>query len=436
MRTAIVWLLLSGVAWGYEPPTHAGVAERAAISSTLHKQLVDRMGRSLGLYEPLKIVTNNLDYGELARRLARLDREGGYAPEDNKQTALGWLTAGAVLEGMPPDRMRHHFYDPTRGAGLDESGGFRTRLTAAGNGVGSVRGIFTAQSFDGTGRPAPDWALAPRSENEWGYQRYLDERERAAKAKTPGERDDALARALLAAGHVLRVIAEMGEPAHVRNDFRVALEQEGDRYGRWVAEHYGKFGVPEPLDGEVATPHLRDLIVGLAKRTARRFFSAGTLPSSGRYAQPEAHATGTEGFVAGEVKHLASYRRTRGGVSWWLDDRSFEDYAQMLLPEIGRVERAAIDLLFRGTIEMDSGPRRVSAVARDTALGAGTFTLFADDDKGERKQVFERRVTSARDGDELGVADRPDWARHFTGVFRGQDAHGEPIVVVQEFTIK
>jgi len=443
IRHAALLLTLASAApaaLAYQAPTHAGLVERAALASSLHERLIDRLGRSLGLFEPL-VVRRADDQGELDRRLARLDPEGGYAPDDRKQSALAWLVAGSVLEGVPPDRMRNHFYDPIGERGLDEAGAqsLRTRLQAAASGVGSVRGIFTGVSFDGTGSPAPLWALAPRALNDWGLRRFLDERERAGGARTRAERDDALARALLAAGHLLRVIAEMGDPAHVRNDYRVAFEQQHDPYGRFVVERYGRSGVPGPGEVTQKATHLVDLITGLARSTARRFFSPGTLPGSGRFDAPQAEASDASGYVSGAVRHLAAYRRpdpqSTGGTLWRLDDACYADYAAALLPEIARHGRAALELLFRGRLELVAG-ERLTATAREQALGAGTLTLYADDAKGVRTPLASKQIASAAEGDELGSVALPAAARHAAAVFRGVDSAGEPMVVVEELSLK
>jgi hypothetical protein len=442
MRTLALALTLAfaSSARGYEPQTHAGIAEKAAVASGLHQILVDKLGRSLGLFEPLRIVRKSEERGELERRLAQLDPEGGFAPEDGKQSALGWLMAGAVLEGIPAERQRHHFYDPTRELGLAEGEGlaFRTRVTDVATGIGSFRGIFTGKTFDGTGRPTPAWVLGPRDDNEnaWGLARFLDERERAASAKTIAERDDALARALLTAGAIVGALSEMGHPAHVRNDYRVALERGGDAYGRFVARRYGRSGVPVPRDEKLSPGHLGDLFRELARETARRFFSPGTLPSSGRYASPRVSAAAAGGHASGAVKHLVAYRKSGATTTWWLDDACHHDYAESLLPEIGRHATAALALLFRGRIELDGDGGRLSGRLHDVTTATGTFRLYADDAKGERKLLLEKKLTRIEDEGALGHVERPEWARRAAAVFRGSDSRGEPIVVVSELPLR
>jgi hypothetical protein len=431
--------LLSGLgsARAYEPTTIAGLTEKAALASSLHKWML-RSGHPLGLYEPLKLAADR----ELARRLTMLDPEGGYAPDGGKNAALGWLTAGAVLEMVPAARGRHHFFDPSTGLGLNERGGapLRTRLSDVVSGIGSLRGVFTGASFDGTGIAAPVWVGAPG--NEWGLVRYLDERGRAASAPTAKERDGALARALIAAGSIVSVLEQMGDPAHVRNDYRVALEAEGGRYQQAVAARFGRLALPDPDPAALSPLRLGELFHdaaghGLADRTQRRFFSPGTLPPSS-FAAPSVEAgDGLGGWATGEVKHLAAWERLPDGrIRWFLDGRCERDYADALLPEVGRYARAALDLLFRGRLELEEHDGGIRVIARELALGPGVLTLYAEDASGTRTRLSARSLTAGAVGEELGSFERPAGARRVAAVFRGSDANGEPLVITDELPLK
>jgi hypothetical protein len=419
----------------WEPPTLAGVAERAALASSLHHRLTTAFGRPLGLYEPLALT---LDKGDpLAERLSAIDPEGGYAPERGKLTALGWLTAGVVVEGIPADRGRNHFLDASTLTGLRApTTPFRARMAAVGQGVGTVRGVFTGANFDGTGRSALAWVLAPRAENEWGLARFLDERERAATAATPAERDDALGRALLAAGAIVRVLASMGDPAHVRNDFLTAYEDERDPLGRYALARWGRIGVPEPGPLPRPTPaRLEELFHdeagrGLADRTARRFFSPGTLPP---YASIPVVKRTDAGYVGNaDVKRLAAVGPDG---RYRLDARCHEEYAERLLPEMGAYAVAALEHLFRGRLEAAANEGDLRVVVRDVALGAGTLTLLGDDGEGRRTRLRSVEIASARAGAELARVGAPRGARRVAIVFRGKDAAGAPIVLTEELAL-
>lgn len=429
----------------YHAATHVGLTERAAFASSLHARLMQRFGRVLGLYEPLALDGNERDPArrELMRRIAQLDPESGYTPDRGRLSALGWLVAGSAIEGVPAARTRNHFYDPSRGRGLDQVDGeaLRTRLGAAATGVGSVRGVFTGTTFDGSGMSSLDWIRSP--DNEWGLQRFLDELERSAAAGTPAERDGALARALLAAGSIVHLVEDAGDPTYVRDDYRVALEADAGPYERFVVSEYGRVGVPD-LDGApVAKPRLDALFhdgdgSGLADRTQARFFTPGTLPQSGRYGRPQAApGDARTGYVAGDVPHLVRYERTPAGIRWWLDERCHADYARVLLPETARFAAGAIELLFRGRLEIATADGSTTVTMHDLALRSGTVSVYADVGDGPRRLVRARKLLApAGDGEPIASVTLPAGVRRVAAVFRGLDAAGEPLVVVQEQSVK
>jgi hypothetical protein len=440
-----VALVAIAPAHAYHASTHAGLTERAALASSLHARLMQHLSRALGLYEPLALDGSERDPArrDLLRRLAQLDPEGGYTPDRGRMSALAWLVAGAAVEGVPADRTRNHFYDPTRGTGLDEVAGeaLRTRLEAAASGVGSVRGVFTGSTFDGSGMAAPDWLRSP--DNEWGLARFADELERSVAAATAAERDGALARALLAAGAIAHVLEDAGDPTFVRDDYRVALEADAGPYERFVAAEYGRVGVPELGGAPVAKSHLAALFhdadgSGLADRTQSRFFTPGTLPDSSRYTRPQtAPGRARDGYASGAgVRHLVRYERTARGVVWSLDDRCFDDYARALLPETARYAAGALELLFRGRLGVNAANGSATVTAHDVALGHGRVSVYADVGEGARRLVRARSVFAAGDGETILEVGLPAGTRHVAAVFRGVDANGEPLVVVQEQTIK
>jgi hypothetical protein len=432
----IAIFMLSAAAWAYEAPTHAGLTERAALAAGLHQRLAADFARALGLYESLQLAAGD---AELERRLGKLDPEGGYAPDVRRQTVLGWIVAGAVLEGVPAARIRNHFFDPSSGAGLDQNGrALRTRVGAAVSGIGSLRGIFTGANFDGSGRSSLEWLAAPREVNDWGLQRFLDERERAVAAATAAERDDALVRALLAAGAIAHLVEDAGDPAFVHDDWQRAIAADGAPYERWVAARYGRLAIPAPAPSGVARAHLADIIhdsagQGLADRTARRFFSPGSLPAM-RAAIPPAlqPPASPAGYVASaDVAHLAAYQKQPAGVVYWLDERCHKDYADALLPEIERAVITALDLLFRGRLEIAAADGQIEVRAADVTLGKGRVTLFADDDQGNRKKLASAEITG---GAEV-LLRAPVTAKRVAALFRGVDAAGEPIVIAREATL-
>src|SRR5262245_19801792 len=92
-------------------------------------------------------------------------------------------------------------------------------------GTGSLRGVFTGASFDGTGRPSLDWMTA--EDNDLGLVRLLDARERAVSSASPAAREAALAEALVVTGALLHLVQDAGEPALVHGDYRVEFKRDG-----------------------------------------------------------------------------------------------------------------------------------------------------------------------------------------------------------------
>ncbi len=419
--------------------THAGLTEGAALQSRVGQVLAEVYGRPLALWEPLALALDGGERGErILARLAKLDPGNGYAPADGRLPAISWIVAGSVAEEAPPGRDRNHFFDPTTGRGLDQGGllaGADLRLAGALDGSGSLRGLFTGASFDGTGRASTAWLTA--DDNDFSLGRFLDARERATAAATPEEREHALAEALLTAGALLHVVEDAAEPAHARDDFRVAFAERGARLIRFTVDKYGRVAVPAPAGPAQPLAHLADAIHdragdGLADRTARALFSDGTLPgSTGAPALPRVEPHGDEGYVAGPgVAHLAHFRRAGDGtVRWDLDARCLADYAAAQLPLAGQGALSALDHLFRGGLSLQAG----AIAPRDLALGAGTLRVFVEEAGGKRRLLAERKVTAAQPGQplvELGSDTPPSLA----AVFRGVDVNGEPIVVAGRFT--
>jgi hypothetical protein len=73
---------------------------------------------------------------------------------------------------------------------------------------------------------------------------------------------------------------------------------------------------------------------------------------------------------------------------------------------------------------------------RELALGRGKISLYADVGEGARRLVRARELAAGGDGEAILDAALPAGTRRVAAVFRGVDGAGEPIVVVQEQSIK
>ncbi|HZL19222.1 MAG TPA: hypothetical protein VFG23_15910, partial [Polyangia bacterium] len=482
-----LWLtsaLRAAPARAYDPATtHAGLTERAVLASDLQRALSRRLSRPLGLFEPVVLRRSDLSGGEarsLGGRLDALDPAGGYRPSaDGVAPALAWIVAGTVIAETPAERGQNLFFDPTRGNGLAQAGG----VFGMENGLrmlfdaGGLRGAATGTNFNLTGRPSPEWLLAP--ENDVGLAAFYDQLELAVAGELPGPRGTALARALLALGGTLAVLEDAGEPAHVRNDFRAAFLESGgaspfDRgspFERYVAETFGRTGVPA-AGAPVSRPTVMAYLTasdrqGLADRTQRRFFSDGTLPEDGivdrdttgadvmrdarqslayglpalphldlrglgdkRYVYASAEADRSVGGAPPlKRRRLLAYLRVPGRVRFYLDGNVYDDTARTLLPEIGAYGAGLINHLFRAEIHLDVAGDVVAVSVTDPRgdLRKGEVRLYAEDATGRRHPMATTPAATTPTSFTI-----PAGTRRIAAVLRGQDVAGELVAVAEQ----
>ena len=501
MKARLLPLLLAaavaapGRVSAYDPATtHAGLTQRAALASALHAALVKRFGRPLGLFEPVPFAAASLPDDErrfLEARLGALDPSGGYRPgDDGVATSIAWLVAGSVIAWTPAERGQNSFYDPSRAAGLRQGGGIgelgqSLRLMFDG---GSLRGWATGTDFDLDGPPSTAWVQS--AQNDVGLTTLYQQLELSVAAGDRAARNTALARALMAMGGVLAVLQDAGEPARVRNDFRGAFLSEnlsgspgpfnrGSAFERFVADSYGVAGVPaagKPVDRPTVLAYFTAAdSQGLADRTQRRFFSAGTLPEDGvvdrdttaqevllaardslAYGLPGlprlelrqmgrkqyVYAVGDEqqgrlvltshappvakpGSATPHARRLLAYERVPGHVRFFMDRAVYQDTARALLPEVGAYCAGLIDLLLRGeaAIKVESGNATVAITGARGAIRSGQLRVFADDAAGARKEIGSWPASALTDGQSVSIA-VPAGTRQLAAVLRGEDDAG------------
>jgi hypothetical protein len=466
---ACVVVLLGGgaraLAWD-AATTHAGMTERALAASRFHAVLAHQLGRALGPFEPLKLDANAIDADVLRvlnARLQMLDPAGGYRPSsDGVLTALGWVEAGAVLEKTPPERGRHHFFEPGKRAGLDDGPGLSGTIHAARLTLGSgatVRDAATGTAFDLEGMPATEWIVS--AQNDLGLQTFFDNWQLAVSAKEPSRREAALVRALVAMGGVLSVLEDMGQPAFVRNDFRGDFRDAGSEFETFVADRYGSVSLPRP-SASVRRPSIEGFFAatdgkGLAQMTQRRFFSQGSLPrdfvcvagdtpskaaelvnQSLRFAEPKLDvldlrpSEGTRYVIRDGIK-IAAYRRAKDTIHFFFDRAVYADVARTWLPEATAYVAGLADHLMRGVLQI-----AVSAdLASLTLLGAegrlepGTVAhVFSEDETGLRQEIG---VAPLRDGS-FAPVHLPKGTHKLAAFIHGRDDAGE-LVATGELTL-
>ncbi len=433
-------------AHAWEPQTtHAGLAEQAALSSRLHKRLV-AVGFSGGLFEPLTIPP--ADAPALIKSLKLLSPSHGAVPDARgRQTALSWIAAGAALADIPARHGVNHFYDPA----------LRTGWRRPGRGVfqglsDSIREAVGRASLPDSGKPAVAWVTA--NENPFNLAQFLDQYGKAISAPSSGERSRHMAAALIAAGGMLHVLADVGVPSRVRSDEAAHFsplgggpDDLGSRFERIAALAYGRLGVPAP-SRVITRQRLHDFFsnsegTGLADMVARTYYSPGTLPQEARVGadtrprlvrpQPALPArlnlmaaSRDEGTTlrASDTTCLARYKVEHGVVSFYLDDDCMLEQVGAILPEVAAYETGFLEFLLRG--ELGVALANGQLVVSGTGLGAGEVDVLVEDERGLRTSVG-KVATTAGQTDLLRLAP-PTVGTRVVAVFRGVDAAGEPIV--------
>jgi hypothetical protein len=270
-----------------------------------------------------------------------------------------------------------------------------------------------------------------------------------------------MAGALVAAGAILHVLADVGVPSRVRGDEAAHFEplgggpdDLGSRFERIAALAYGRLGVPAP-SRVITRAHLRDFFSssagdGLADLVARTFFSPNTLPaktrigseSSGKpeLARPQPAlpsrlnlmaASRGDGAVLrvadGPAKGtcLARYRVASSVLSFSLDDDCMLEQIAVILPEVAAYETGLLEFLLRGELALEVGGM-VSVRGKD--LGPGTVEIFVEDNRGVRTRLASVKTTSGRA--ELARIAAPTSGTRVVALYRGTDAAGEPLVAV------
>jgi len=460
-------LFVCPAARAYEPATtHAGLTERAVEASRLHS-LLARLGRPLGMLEPLHVGFDLLGQDErraLQARLDALDPAGGYRPgPDGVAGAGAWVMAGAVLAKTPPERGANNFLDPASGKGLHDNpglAGIAHSLRLFFDGGTDVRGLAAGTAFTLEGKSALDWIGSPS--NDLGVPVFFDNWERAVSLAEPRARESALVRALLALGGVMAVLEDSGQPAYVRNDFRAAFLQgsDGSAYEQFVAEHYGRTALP-PAAAPVSRPDVASFFAsadgkGLANRTQRRFFSEGTIPAdvslerdtkvddvvrrardslafpsptlSRLMLMPAQHRR----YLVLEGHRVLAYENNGRQVRFLLDDVVYADMARALLPEIAGYAAGLLNHLLRASLEMTVAENKVTVRLDGEVKEGGTLHVFTEDGSGHRRELREVATTLAPGA--TIVLNLPAGARKLAAVLRGRDAGG-PFVAAGEIAL-
>ena len=449
----------------WEPETtHAGLAEQAALASRLHKRLVT-LGFTGGLFEALTIPP--ADAPTLIAALRLLSPSHGAVPDARgRQSALGWLAAGAALADVPAAHGANHFFDPLTGRGWETPE--RGALDKLGD---AVRRALGRAPLPDRGTPAPDWITA--RDNPFNLAAFASQYAKAVTAATPGERSRHMASALVAAGAILHVLGDLGAPSRVRGDALAHFEplgggpdDLGSRFERIAALAHGRLGVPGP-SRVITRTHLRDYFTakdggGLADLIARSYFSPNTLPEPARVggdARPKLArpaptlpsrlnlmaASRDEGSLLRDAKGtcLARYRVEHGVVAFGLDDECLLEQVDAILPEVAAYETGLLDFLLRGELQITAAAGELAVTGK--GLGAGAVELYVEDERGVRTKLAEAATAgapaapatagatpgaAATPGAELARVAAPAAGTRVIALYRGADVNGEPLIAV------
>ena len=101
-------------AWG-NIETHPALTEKAVGNDNSATKIDDYLKIQLGMDDGIETELEYLFLWSLKKRMAKAD------PKKTTSSVLDWIKTGSLIEDevLIDARMRHHFHDPTRNAGLD-----------------------------------------------------------------------------------------------------------------------------------------------------------------------------------------------------------------------------------------------------------------------------------------------------------------------------
>jgi len=193
--------------------THPTLSQEGANNSQIGTYLQNQLGYAAGLNTQLHISNTTTPFVQ-----DLIDR--GMNQNIRTRSILEWTREGSRLEDAKlwQSRSQHHFYDPTRNAGLNNRTdypdweGAPTRLSP----------------FDLRGESSLFWATVGTSST--GYPKNNQETWSATKNKFYSaltspfstDREQSMAETFISLGHILHLLEDLGVPAHARNDFLFA----------------------------------------------------------------------------------------------------------------------------------------------------------------------------------------------------------------------
>lgn len=165
--------------WAWSVPTHELLSARAADVSVLNTGALPGLG-----FQNLDTLIAGIDFESKSKtHTVREWIQGGARFED----------AGSVILGTA--RFNNHFHNPLR---LWPQAGLNDLLQ--------------------TGSSALVWAQDPLANPDWSWQGVRQSYAQALTLETKAARESQFARVFAGLGHLIHLIQDMSQPAHVRND--------------------------------------------------------------------------------------------------------------------------------------------------------------------------------------------------------------------------
>jgi hypothetical protein len=201
--------------------THPAITKHAVDRSVLAEgYLNEQLGLSSDLNTMLELTDDFRD-----RIQMRVLQEPNFSWDKSSLSIREWLMEGSSLEDVPNPRARHHFHDPIRDHGLDNSDGpawlmnllyFGSQHSYPKYHAFTAMGISDLDIARGThfwSEPAPvyrNWCDWPRARDL-----FYD----ALTVSSESDRQKTLGSMFVTLGHICHLLEDMGVPAHTRNDF-------------------------------------------------------------------------------------------------------------------------------------------------------------------------------------------------------------------------
>jgi hypothetical protein len=280
--------------------------------------------------------------------------------------------------------------------------------------------------------------------NLWNWQKARDYYYLALTSSTNTQRNENFAKTFKGLGHIIHLIQDVAQPAHVRNDPH-PLDDKGivPQFENWAKSHDVSSFISNPVfpsvslntsvGGYIPITQLWDTNqytgsnppfgtnIGLSEYTNANFFSEDTINAS-NFPYPDITKTtvtektapsgiyqrqyylknccgetkGSQGYLLAAVDYLDYYRQQYPSLSFALpripvlDNNVYSDYASLLLPRAVGYSAGLLNYFFRGKINMvpdQNSPGQYVIKNESNEYMSGLFSLYYEDTGDNRHHV-------------------------------------------------